>query len=77
MYPDFQLNFLGHIFRVGRIWNQPIDASADTAHVPIHESTEAFLTACQSQFNQQLVGKRFQFQVNCRPCHLSPETLWS
>ncbi len=32
-----QLNFLGHIVGVGRIWNQPIDASANTVHVPIHD----------------------------------------
>ena len=77
LHPHLQLNFLGHIFGVGRISNQPIDASANTAHVPIHESTEAFLAACQSQFNQQLVGKGVQFQINCKPCHLSPEILWS
>ena len=77
MHPGLQLNFLGHIFGVGPISNKIIDASANTAHVPIHESTEAILTACQGQFNQHVISKGFQFQINCRPCHLNPEILWS
>jgi len=59
MHPDLQLNFLGHIFGVGRISNKTINASANTAHVPIHESTKAFLTACQRQFNQHVISKGF------------------